>query len=395
MGRKFTNEEFLKRFNEYFGSEYKPISEYVNVETPVEIKHICGYIFKRKPRDLWASKYCLCPKCYPSKGTTRTIPYVNDIYTTNKKLYNLLLNKDDGHKYKEHSKSKTWFQCPYCGEYIFTIINDVNRRGLSCPRCSHGVSYAEKFMYNLLLQLNLDVTKQYSPEWLKPYYYDFYFVYNNQEFIVETDGGLGHGHKTYDGKDDVIGFASDCIKDNLSKNHNIKVIRIDCNYKSYNRFEYIKTHILNSELNNIFDLINNVDFSLCNEYAETSNFIKLINLWNNGTKCVTDLSDILNINKGTIYRYLKNACSSKLINLSYNEVLEITKQEGIKRSARTRRETHPCGIKVRCIETNEIFDTMEQGGKKYGCRVTSYFQNNQEYCGKLPDGTKLHWEKII
>ena len=76
-------------------------------------------------------------------------------------------------------------------------------------------------------------------------------------------------------------------------------------------------------------------------------------------------------------------------------MLEITKQEGIKRSARTRRETHPCGIKVRCIETNEIFDTMEQGGKKYGCRVTSYFQNNQEYCGKLPDGTKLHWEKII
>ena len=53
-------------------------------------------------------------------------------------------------------------------------------------------------MYNLLKQLDIKFTKEYSPHWASGRKYDFYIPDKN--IIIEMDGGLGHGHKSFMGK---------------------------------------------------------------------------------------------------------------------------------------------------------------------------------------------------
>ena len=68
-------------------------------------------------------------------------------------------------------------------------------------------------------------------------------------------------------------------------------------------------------------------------------------------------------------------------------------------------ENHPRARKVICVTTNEIFDTLTEGAKKYNIGRTSDIANcckgykivkgkkrNVNYCGKLTDGTPLVWK---
>ena len=69
-------------------------------------------------------------------------------------------------------------------------------------------------------------------------------------------------------------------------------------------------------------------------------------------------------------------------------------------------ENHPRARKVICITTNEIFDTLTEGAKKYNINGTGYISNccrgyvinkgkkyNVNYCGKHPiTGEKLVWK---
>ena len=85
------------------------------------------------------------------------------------------------------------------------------------------------------------------------------FFYNNKQYIVEMDGGLGHGFYNCDAIRGIglNGKDLDEYKDKMALEHNIFVIRIDCFYtKMEDRFSYIKNSIQNSELSNILIMIN-------------------------------------------------------------------------------------------------------------------------------------------
>lgn len=52
-------------------------------------------------------------------------------------------------------------------------------------------------------------------------------------------------------------------------------------------------------------------------------------------------------------------------------------------------------ISVLCIETNKEYDSIQSAAFDIGISptgITEYFKGKQSYAGKLPDGTKLHWE---
>lgn len=54
-------------------------------------------------------------------------------------------------------------------------------------------------------------------------------------------------------------------------------------------------------------------------------------------------------------------------------------------------------ISILCIETNDRFDSIKDAAAKIGISptgITEYFNGKQSYAGKLPDGTKLHWEYV-
>ena len=72
------------------------------------------------------------------------------------------------------------------------------------------------------MQLKIDFETEYSPEWIKPKRYDFYF----DGIIVEMDGGLGHGN--YNSLNNMSGEDSKSIdnyKDKMAIEHGIQTQR--------------------------------------------------------------------------------------------------------------------------------------------------------------------------
>lgn len=126
-----------------------------------------------------------CPVCKNKKIKVG----INDIWTTNPSLAQKLHNKADGYIYTENSSTEVDWDCPYCGNLLEKrkIVN-VKNHGLPCCFCNDGFSYPNKFMNNILSQLNIPYQAEYSPEWIKPKRYDFFIPSIN--LIIEMDGGF-------------------------------------------------------------------------------------------------------------------------------------------------------------------------------------------------------------
>lgn len=122
------------------------------------------------------------------------------------------------------------------------------------------------------------------------------------------DGGLGHGYKSFNNiKTPEETKQIDILKDELAKNHDITVIRIDC-LKS--NCDYIKNNICKSILSDIFEL-SNINW-------------EAIDIKSRGT-LLTDIVDLVNKNY-TIQSIAKklNLCEQtikKYANIAYNHNL--------------------------------------------------------------------------
>ena len=171
--------------------------------------------------------------------------------------------------YTPGSGEKVHFKCPFCNRIKsnkISIYSLYYKKTISCV-CSDGISYPEKFVYNLLEQLNLEFIFQYTPEWGNHKRYDFYFIYNNEKYIIETDGEQHFKDSMFSSYENI--HKNDTTKDKMAVLNNVNLIRIDC---SISNVEYIKNNIIHTELNNLFDL-KNINWEQCELFA-TSNFIK-------------------------------------------------------------------------------------------------------------------------
>jgi predicted transcriptional regulator len=310
------------------------------------------------------------------------------MWTTNPELTKLLANPEDGYKYFQGSNKKVDWKCPKCNSIIKNkSISNVKSHGLSCNSCSDGISYPNKIMYNLLNQL-IDFIPEYCPKWLKSKRYDFYFIKDNNEYIVEMDGGMGHGnYNTLSKMTPEESLAIDKYKEELAIQHNIKIIRIDC-LKS--ELEYIKTNVLNSKLNVVFDL-SKVDWLECHKLSLNSFVKTACELWNTLEYSVKDIGNLLKLNPSTIVGYLKKG--TQIYWCKYN-----SEEEKIKNlKDMTSKSIKATSKKVRCIETNQIFNSITEASRKMNCsdpHISSCCKGKRKTCGKLEDGTKLHWEYI-
>lgn len=98
----------------------------------------------------------------------------------------MLDDPEDGYRYCAYSNKKLSVHCPICGHQRILSPNEIKYKGFTCPCCSDGISYPEKFVANLFDQLGIDYETQYNPEWIKPRRFDFYISQHN--IIVETHG---------------------------------------------------------------------------------------------------------------------------------------------------------------------------------------------------------------
>lgn len=296
-----THEEFVQKVNK-LNNGFKVIGKYINSTVPIEFQCIEGHIWFAEPNSILNGSGC--PYC----SNKKVLIGYNDLWTTHSHIARLLKNSDDGYKHTYGSNKQLEFVCPDCGGISSKLIKEVCRIGFFCDHCSDHISWPNKFTRAVLKQCGVkELEYEWNPDWLKPYSFDCKFVSKDGTIVVcELDGSVGHGNKIYRSNErDVAGLMRDMIKDELAKEHGVYVIRIDCCYGHYNRFEYVRQHILDSELSNIVDL-SNVDWDACNTEALSSLVAKSAKLYNDGY-AIFEIADLLGYCTASITNWIKQA----------------------------------------------------------------------------------------
>jgi hypothetical protein len=309
----------LNEDKEYLLSEFSR----KNIITPSKISR------RTTDKYIW---YCFeCKNEYPASADSRVngsgCPYCsnvkvmkgyNDMWTTNPSLASMLYNLEDGYKYTQKSTLKLDWKCPCCKFIVKNKkILDVCRNGISCSKCSDGISYPEKIMGNVLTQLGVKFNKEKIFKWSNSKRYDFYIP--SLSMIIETHGNQ-HYEETARGRNLKEEKENDRYKNEQAIKNGIEnYIVIDCRYSD---LEYIKKNMINSELNKHFDL-NKVDFDLAHKESLKTNVIKACELYNKGF-LLTEISKILDINISTVSSYLKKGSITDFCN--YQPSLKVEKE---------------------------------------------------------------------
>lgn len=285
---------------------------YVSMHKKMNFYCLYGHKWQAEPHAI-LDLHRGCPYC----SGRLAIRGETDVWTLRPDVARMLKNIEDGYKYKPQSHVRKVFICPDCGcETSPLSLNQVSRYGLHCRMCSDSISYPNKFARKLLSQLDvLNVQHEWNPDWIKPYYFDNYFEYNNQGYILEMDGGIGHGKRVFgeNNKVDVVGVERDKYKDKMAQQHGLIVVRIDCAYKTTaDRFHYIHSEILNSLLSSVFNL-SCVDWKECDDFARSSMVCRAAELYEEGYS-TKQISVILNCAQCTIIDWLKQATYANLCN---------------------------------------------------------------------------------
>ncbi|WP_283695656.1 zinc-ribbon domain-containing protein [Clostridium perfringens] len=300
-GIKKKNKEFIKEIYNKYGDEYLVLSEYVNARTKIKIRHNCKECqfneWEITPDSLLKNHGC--PVCSGREAKLG----INTIWDTDRWMIDLGMSEEDAKKYTRCSNKRITVKCPDCGREKEMIVSKIyNRKSISCP-CGDGKSYPEKFIFNLLEQLDVGFETEYKPKWINDKKYDFYI--KDLKYIIET-----HGKQHYNGGFSKLGGRTlkeeqqnDKLKKEMALQNGIQhYIELDCRNSN---LEWIKSSILKSELNELFDL-SNINWTSCAEFANKNIVKEVCKYWNNKREDETmvDLGKIFNLNRNTIRRYL-------------------------------------------------------------------------------------------
>jgi len=346
-------------------------------EHPSELKSINGFVHGQKGN-------LDCNQC-------------NVIATTDPKLSLFLVNEEDSFKYSRGSGVKIPMKCPDCGYKKEMGIDTLRRQGFGCNRCGDGVSYPNKIGFNFFEQLvNIQEVNNFESEksfdWCKFIYknklrkgkYDFYFELDNKKYIVEMDGGWHTNDNNMNDQTKEDSQYIDNEKYRLAKENGIILIRIDCKFSN---LDYIKNNILLSELDTILNL-NDINWSVCDKYACKSLVKVSCDLWNEGIKNVVKISNELKLDKTTIRRYLNKGTE---LGWCYYD----GKEESLNNYKSTSKKF---SVKVICITTGEVFDSMVKASEKYNvkkCVISACClpHGKSKSAGKHPiTNEKLIWQ---
>ena len=279
---------------------------------------------------------CGCSCC----SSRKVVKDINSIWKTHNEFVKYFKHIEDSYTVTYGSNKALEFRCPICGYEKNMKVSTLTREGFSCPRCSDGISYPNKFIYGLLDELNIKYETEYSPNWAidcngSRRYYDVKINEKGMDnIIIEMDGGLGHGKKIH-GKSNLTGEETKFIddeKDRMAKENGFTLIRVDCDYnsKTNHRFEIIKNNAI-LKLNTILDLTN-VDWNKVAINANRNLMLEACQIKKeNPSMSAMDISKILNISPTSSMEYLKEGTKLNLCN--YNAKEHCTKPMEVLRSS--------------------------------------------------------------
>lgn len=280
--------------------------------------NIVGYELKNKAQStvfIMIDKYITEPYQIKTNSLTNCAlkQFVSNRIADNRpEIVKYLSDPQDAYKYSVGSNKYIMTTCPICGRQSLKCVNDLCHNGFFCSYCSDGVSFPNKLMRSILNNLNInficEVGRKNGFQWMKSYLYDFYININNQDILIEMDGGF---HR------EINQYNRDVIKDNLAKENGFKLIRIDCKYDKNDAFGYIKNNIINSDLNKLLPL-NNINWETCYKNSLDNSLTIACNLWENKKLTMHEIIEKINVSRTTTIKYLTKGRELGLCP-SYNE----------------------------------------------------------------------------
>lgn len=248
---------------------------------------------------------------------------------------------------------------------------------------SDGYSIPEKFLNSILKQLNVKYKHQLTKKnfkWCNEFRYDF-FIYK-YNIIIEAHGMQHYKDSNNSSWDNLEQVQwNDLFKYKCAKNHVDNYIVIDCRYSE---LEWLKENTI-KELNGYFDL-SNIDWELAWEESQKNLCFESWNLWDNGTHDVNEISDILNINRHTVTKYLKRGAECGKCDYTIEE----SRKNG--REKIQYKKQNP----IICLTTRRLFLSAKIGANYYNAshsHVCACCNGRDDRAGEL-NGMPLVWRYV-
>ena len=272
----------------------------------------------------WLREGCIlnqkqgCNACCPSPQ--KIVLGINTIWDKARWMCDLGVSEEDAKKHTPNCSKKIIVKCPYCGKKKRKTPNDIySLHSIGCT-CGDGTSYPEKILISLLEQVKINYTNEYKPNWSNRKRYDFYFELNKKKYIIEVNGSQHYCDKFGSTLEEQQ--QNDQYKKELALSNGINYyIELDCRKSD---LEWIKNNIINSELNNAFDLTK-IDWIKCEEFALSNRIKEVCDYWrihneiNNEDLTTGDLGKEFNLQSQTIRDYLIKGAKLKWCNYNSKE----------------------------------------------------------------------------
>ena len=256
--------------------DYELISdEYINCHERLLFRCPNDHIFESSLSNMQRGRRC--PYC--SNPPRKIELGINTIWDPDRWMCDLGVSEEDAKTHSRASNKSITVTCPNCGKIKNIKINRIYfEKSIGCS-CGDGVSYSEKIMISLLNQLDIKYIKEYKPLWSNNKRYDFYLVDYN--YIIECHGKQHYGDSFFARKNIKTledEQSNDIYKKELALSNGInEYVVLDCRKSD---LKWIKNSILNSDLNNMFDL-SKVDWLKCEEFALSNQVKKVCDYWCN------------------------------------------------------------------------------------------------------------------
>ena len=274
-------------------------------------------------------------------------------------------------QYTPHSSMRVEATCPDCGFRKNVVISNLYRRGIGCV-CQDGVSFPNKFVCNVLQQLNIQFQPEYYDDWSENRKYDIYVSSN--KLIIENHGMQHYGDCNLHSKARTLKEEqdNDLFKYTLAINNGItNYVVLDCRYSQK---EWIKASIMNSKLPSLLGFHEyDVDWDAALLYAMTSLVKTSAELFNEGHH-VAEIAKIIGRSRSSVWKWLIAATQLELCN--YNPKTETTLVNS---------------KQIRCIETGVTFESVRKAAQFIGQSSTSIVNCLKE---KTSQAGGYHWEYV-
>ena len=264
-----------------------------------------------------------CPIC----ASKKVVEGVNDVLTTHPWVSKYIVNKEECRGLTHGSGKSIALMCPTCGTQKNMSLQKLTSRGFGCINCNTLHSLPERFLSNVLKQLEIKFIHQLTRatfEWCENKRYDFYIPLLS--CIIETHGeqhyeSQGFGRRSLEEEQYNDSYKMQLAIENGISNY----ITLDCRKSD---LEWIKNSIMNSELPKLLNFKEkDVDWNNCFQKSINHSTAKQIcGKWEEGYG-IKDIQELLGMDRATIRSYLK-CCSDSLL-CSYTE------EEAFKRGVAT------------------------------------------------------------